>query len=89
MTIERKVDELGRITDVIRLSEEENNAVNLAHSIIAERSATEGISFTTADKEHHGYMFLGILRYEGIDALLNFARTAEFKKPKKMQRGYA
>lgn len=89
MNIERKVDELGRITDVIRLSEEENDAIDLAHSIIAERAALEGMPFTAADKEHHEYMFLGILRYEGIDALLNFARTAKFKKPKNTQRAYA
>ena len=89
MKIERKIDELGRTTDAIRLEAEEEKALDLAHSIVAERSNAAGIVFDTADKEYHEWMFLGILRFEGVEALLTFARTAEIGRPKRQRiRGY-
>lgn len=83
MKIERVVDEKGRVTDKIFLNEEENKAIDEAHSIVEERCKAQGAAFSREDKEFLEWNFLGILRFEGIEALLNFARTAKIQKTSK------
>lgn len=46
MKIERKIEENGGITDVITLTEEENNAIDEAHKIVAERYKKLGLEQT-------------------------------------------
>lgn len=91
MKIDCITDAQGRTTEKIHLTEEENKAVDMAHEIVAERGKQLGIAWTKEDVEHHEFMFLGILRYEGIEKLLNFARTAPVGrgKTKNKNRAYA
>lgn len=89
MKIERKTEENGGITDVITLTEEENNAIDEAHKIVAERYKKLGLEQTAWEKEHLEYVLQGRLRFDGIDEMLNWARTANISKGKSSApRGY-
>ena len=39
MTVERKIDENGAVTEIITLTEEENAAVNTACEIVSDRKS--------------------------------------------------
>ena len=70
MKIERKIEENGGITDVITLTEEENNAIDEAHKIVAERYKKLGLEQTAWEKEHLEYVLQGRLRFDGIEEML-------------------
>ena len=76
MKIERRVEENGAITDVITITEEENAAIDQAHEIVAERYKQMGLEQTSWEKEHLEYALQGRLRFDGIEGMLNWARTA-------------
>lgn len=82
MTIERKTDAKGAVTEVIKLTAEENSAINDTHLIVEARYKELGLQQTDWEKEHLEYSLQGLLRYEGIDAMLNWARTAIIRKEK-------
>lgn len=89
MKIERKIKENGGITDVITLTVEENNAIDEAHKIVAERYKKLGLEQTAWEKEHLEYVLQGHLRFDGIEEMLNWARTANISKGKSSTlRGY-
>ena len=89
MKIERKIEENGGITDVITLTEEENNAIDEAHKIVAERYKKLDLEQTAWEKEHLEYVLQGRLRFDGIEEMLNWARTANISKGKSSTpRGY-
>ena len=84
MTIERTVSETGAITDHIVLTQEEDRATDEAHRIIEERALSEGAQYNYEMAE---WWLLGILRSDGIESILNVAKTIPFQnnsKPKVM-----
>ena len=89
MTIVRRIEANGAVTDVITITEEENAAINQAHEIVAERYKKLGLEQSPWEKEHLEYALQGLLRFEGIDGMLNWARTAKISKGKSSTpRGY-
>lgn len=80
MTIKRKIDANGAITDTITLTDEENHALDNAHAIVAARYKELGLEQDAWEKEHLEYALLGLLRYEGIEAMLYWAKTAIIRK---------
>ena len=87
MRIERKVGELGEITDIIHLDNSEVEALDQAHEIIRERCLQEGVPY---DKEAVEYWLEGLLRCEGVDKVLHMARNAPFARKKTTRSvGYA
>lgn len=89
MKIERRVEENGAITDVITITEEENAAIDQAHEIVAERYKQLGMEQTAWEKEHLEYALQGRLRFDGLEGMLNWARTAVISKGKSSTpRGY-
>ena len=89
MKIGRRIEENGGITDVITITEEENNAINKAHEIVAARYKELGLEQTSWEKEHLEYMLQGKLRFDGIEEMLNWARTSIISKGKSSTlRGY-
>lgn len=89
MQIKRIVDENGAITDVITLTAEENAAIDQAHAIVADRYKELGLEQTTWEKEHLEYALQGRLRFDGIEGMLNWARTAKISiRKSSTPRGY-
>jgi len=89
MTVERRVEKNGAITDIITITDDENAAIDQAHSIVAERYKSLGLEQTAWEKEHLEYAFQGILRFEGVERMLDWARTAIISKGKSSTpRGY-
>lgn len=89
MISERKVDKNGTVTDIIRLTDEENKAIDEAHKIVAERYKQLGLLQTDWEKEHLEYALQGRLRFDGIEGMLHWARTAIISKEKSSApRGY-
>lgn len=89
MTVERRIEENGAITDIITLTSEENNAMDEAHEIVSKRYAEMGLEQTDWEKKMLEYTFQGTIRFEGAEAMLNYARTAIISKGEKAApRGY-
>lgn len=89
MQIKRIIEENGAITDVITLSTEENAAIDQAHAIVADRYKELGLEQTTWEKEHLEYALQGRLRFDGIEEMLNWARTAKISiRKSSTPRGY-
>jgi len=89
MKIERRIEENGAITDVITITDEENAAIDQAHEIVAERYKQLGLEQTAWEKEHLEYVLQGRLRFDGIEGMLNWARTATISTGKRSPlRGY-
>lgn len=82
MTIVRRIEENGAVTDVITITDEENAAIDQAHDIVAERYKQLGLVQSQWEKEHLEYALQGLLRFEGIEGMLNWARTAKISKGK-------
>lgn len=89
MTVERRIEDNGAITDIITLTPEENNAMDEAHEIVSKRYAEMELEQTDWEKKMLEYTFQGIIRFEGVEAMLNYARTAIISKGEKAApRGY-
>lgn len=89
MTVERRIEDNGAITDIITLTPEENNAMDEAHEIVSKRYAEMELEQTDLEKKMLEYTFQGIIRFEGVEAMLNYARTAIISKGEKAAtRGY-
>ena len=83
MTVERRIEENGAITDIITLTPEENNTIDEAHKIVSNRYSEMGLEQTNWEKKMLEYTFQGMIRFEGVEAMLNYARTAIISKGKK------
>ena len=89
MKVERRIEDNGAITDIITLTPEENNAMDEAHEIVSKRYAEMELEQTDWEKKMLEYTFQGIIRFEGVEAMLNYARTAIISKGEKAAtRGY-
>ena len=89
MTVERKIDENGAVTEIITLTEEENAAVNTAREIVSERYKQLGTEQTAWEKEHLEYALQGKLRFGCVEEMLHWAKTAAIGKEKSSTpRGY-
>ena len=89
MTVERRIEENGAIIDIITLTPKENNTIDEAHKIVSNRYSEMGLEQTNWEKKMLEYTFQGIIRFEGVEAMLNYARTAIISKGKKeAPRGY-
>ena len=89
MTVERRIEDNGAITDIITLTPEENNAMDEAHEIVSKRYAEMELEQTDWEKKMLEYTFQGIIRFEGVESMLNYARTAIISKGEKAAtRGY-
>ncbi len=89
MTIERRIEENGAITDVITLTDEENKSLAHAHAIVEARYKELGLEQGLWEKEHLEYALRGLLRFEGVEAMLSWAKTAIIRKGKSSTpRGY-
>lgn len=83
MKIDRTIDDLGRITDTVAWDAEEIDALDKAHSIVSDRLKEKNIEQTIWEKKHTEFLFQGILRFDGIAALLHFAEAAELASRKR------
>lgn len=83
MKIERRIDKNGAITDVITITDEENAAIEQAHKIVAERYKQMGLKQTAWEVEHLEYALQGKLRFDGVEEMLNWARTADIQNNSK------
>ncbi len=89
MTVERKADENGAVAEIIIMTDEENVAIDRAHEIVAERYKQLGMEQTAWDKEHLEYALKGKLRFDGVEEMLRWAKTAAISKRKgSTPRGY-
>ena len=89
MTVERKIDENGAITEIVTMTEEENAAIDRAHEIVAERDKQLGMEQTAWEKEHLEYALQGKLRFDGVEEMLCWAKTVAISKRKgSTLRGY-
>lgn len=81
----------GARTDFIELSSEENKAIDDAITIIKNRCIEAGYPKDYENWNDEQFRLLGILRSDGIDEVLNFARTAQITPYKIPQiiRGYS
>ena len=98
MTVERIVNPAtGATKEIIRLTDEENAALDKAHEIIKIRAKAENAEY---DQESIEWWLLGILRSdesgaprssdeEGIAAILEKASHTPFHKQQIVCRGYA
>lgn len=60
-----------------------------AHEIVSKRYAEMELEQTDWEKKMLEYTFQGIIRFEGVEAMLNYARTAIISKGEKAAtRGY-
>ena len=50
MTVERRIEDNGAITDIITLTPEENNAMDEAHEIVSKRYAEMELELTDWEK---------------------------------------
>ena len=86
MTIERSIDnKTGATKDRITLTPEENAAMDTAHEIIKARAEAENASYV---EELVEWWLLRHLRCDGIEKMLEAARTTPFRKEEPMLRGY-
>ncbi len=89
MTVERKADENGAVAEIIIMTDEENVAIDRAHEIVAERYKQLGMEQNAWDKEHLEYALQGKLRFDGVEEMLRWAKTAAISKRKgSTPRGY-
>lgn len=81
----------GARTDFIELSSEENKAIDDAIIIIKNRCIETGYPKDYKNWNDEQFRLLGILRVNGVDEVLNFAKTAEITPYKTPQilRGYS
>lgn len=89
MTVERKADENGAVAEIIIMTDEENVAIDRAHEIVAERYKQLGMEQNAWDKEHLEYALQGKLRFDGVEEMPRWAKTAAISKRKgSTPRGY-
>lgn len=89
MTVERKTDENGAVTEIVTMTEEENAAIDRAHEIVTERYKQLGMEQTAWEKEHLEYVLQGKLRFDGVEEMLCWAKTVAISKRKgSTLRGY-
>lgn len=88
MKIERNVDmKTGVTKDRVTLTPEEDAAMETAHEIIKARAAAEKAAY---DEEKVEWCLLGLLRAEGVEKMLERAKTAPFQRRlPKYQTGYS
>lgn len=80
MTIERHISPgAGAITDSVHLTVEENDTLDKAQEIIRNRAEREKVSL---NKDAVKWSLLGVLRAEGIEAMLKYARNAKIQRPR-------
>lgn len=74
----------------VKFNKEETEAFAQAQEILRQRFAEEGLPLSKYDERLILASLEGVLRFEGIDALLNYARTAKIPRQKKIiAEGYA
>ena len=74
----------------VKFNKEETEAFAQAQEILRQRFAEEGLPLSKYDERLILASLEGVLRFEGIDALLNYARTAKIPRRKKIiAEGYA
>lgn len=89
MTVERKADENGAVTEIIVMTKEENAAIDRAHEIVAERYKQLGMEQTAWEKEYLEYALQGKLCFDGVEEMLRWANSAAIIKGKgSTLRGY-
>lgn len=89
MTVERNADKNCAVTEIIIMTDEENAAIDRAQEIVAERYKQLGLEQTAWEKEHLKYALQGKLRFDGIEEMLRWAKTAMIGKRKgSIPRGY-
>lgn len=92
MEITTTYDANGARTDTIKLTDEEQKAVNDAVEIIKSRCVEAGYPEDYKNWDEEQWRLLGIMRSGcSIEAIMKFAKTAEilpFKK-ERLRRGYA
>lgn len=74
----------------VKFNKEETEAFAQAQEIVRQRFVEEGLPLSKYDERLILASLEGVLRFEGIDALLNYARTAKIPRQKKIiAEGYA
>lgn len=89
MTVVRNADKNCAVTEIIIMTDEENAAIDRAQEIVAERYKQLGLEQIAWDKEHLEYALQGKLRFDGVEEMLRWAKTAAISKRKgSTPRGY-
>lgn len=79
MNINRNSESCSKIT----LSAEETAAIDRCHEILKVRYKEAGFSYNVEQKNRCEWWLLGILRFEGMESMVNTARTAPFHENKR------
>lgn len=78
MKITREIDCNGAIHDIIELTTEENDAIDQCHEILRARFEERGEPYGRRQKEVCEWWLQGIIRYEGMEKMISFAKNAPF-----------
>lgn len=80
MKVDRRGDSNGGIYDTIKLTVDEEAALDRCHEILRQRFANEGEPYDRAQKEICEWWLMGLLRFEGTEKMEKMAKNAPFPK---------
>lgn len=90
MTIEVEADRNGGTRGSIKLTAEEDAAIDRCHEILKARFEERGEPYSRGQKEMCEWWLQGILRFEGLEKMVSMVETAPFSSKKELVAcGYA
>lgn len=78
--VKTRVGNKGETYYTVIFSEEEKEALKSAHEIVEKRFVEEGLELTERIVRQIDSIFQGILRFDGIEELIKYAKTAKISK---------
>ncbi len=84
MTIDRTVNDNGAIFDKVKLTTDEISTLDHCHEILRKRFEERGEPYTDDHRERCEWWLEGLLRFDGIEKMVEAAQNAPFPKKKKV-----
>ena len=78
--VKKEIGKLGETYITVIFNDAEKEALTTAHEIVMKRFAEENLELLPDAVQKIDNIFQGMLRFEGIDALLEYAKTAKILK---------
>ena len=78
--VKTRIGDKGETYYTVIFSEEEKEALKSAHEIVKKRFEDEGLQLTERTVWQIDSIFQGIVRFDGIDELMKYAKTARISK---------
>lgn len=78
--IKKRIGKQGETYIAVIFDDEEKKALATAHQIVKKRFEEEGLELLPKTVWQIDNIFRGILRFEGIEELLKYAKTARISK---------